>query len=567
MPSDNPLNQLLTRTGPEGQARHVALAAAAARLERAEPTALVGYASRGAVLIIGPEADALDAAGRLPGLPRRVVLATAPATEGSGAPEDVICLHGRLAGLAGHLGGFSATAETTAGVQDLTAVLDDGHNAFDLVLDLQPEPALADRVAPPGYYAPATGAITLEAALDELPGLVGEFEKPTYFHYDPDLCAHGRRGVTACTRCIDACPTRAITSLGDQVAVDPRLCQGFGTCASACPSGAIRYSQPSLQDSLEALRALLWAYRESGGATPRLLIHDRGEGLEWLIARAAELPESVVPFAVEEAGSLGLEAWLGALAYGAAEVMVLFTPATAPLVRAEMERQAGVAGALLEGMGHGAERVRTITAVTVEGLVAALGEEAAMAPVSAAAYRGTNSKREMAFWALDHLHKNAPEPRPLTSLPAGAPFGTAQVDAQSCTLCLSCVGVCPGRALQDGYDRPQLNFIEANCLQCGMCTRVCPEDAIWISPRLLFDPQARSRPRVLHEEEPFHCVSCGKPFATRKVVDRMTEKLRGHWMYQDGRAMARLQMCEDCRVRSLFDEQGGQFISPGRPSA
>ena len=38
---------------------------------------------------------------------------------------------------------------------------------------------------------------------------------------------------------MDACPTQAIVSAGDRIEVDPYLCQGGGSCASACPTGAI----------------------------------------------------------------------------------------------------------------------------------------------------------------------------------------------------------------------------------------------------------------------------------------------------------------------------------------
>jgi len=58
--------------------------------------------------------------------------------------------------------------------------------------------------------------------------------------------------------------------------------------------------------------------------------------------------------------------------------------------------------------------------------------------------------------------------------------------------------------------------------------------------------------RVLYEEEPFCCVACGKPFATRRMMDRMLAKLSGHWMFQTDENRRRLQMCEDCRVRDFY---------------
>ena len=106
-------------------------------------------------------------------------------------------------------------------------------------------------------------------------------------------------------------------------------------------------------------------------------------------------------------------------------------------------------------------------------------------------------------------------------------------------------------ALTDGVDLPQLNFLEWNCVQCGLCESACPEDAISLAARYLFDPAARRNSRVLYEEQPFCCIVCNKPFASRGVIDKMLEKLGDHHMFQ-GEALNRLKMCEDCRVKDMF---------------
>ena len=130
---------------------------------------------------------------------------------------------------------------------------------------------------------------------------------------------------------------------------------------------------------------------------------------------------------------------------------------------------------------------------------------------------------------------------------------------------MACVSQCPARALAAGDTAPQLIFIEANCVQCGLCCRTCPEDAIAAAPRYLYDSQQRNKRRVLHEEEPFLCVSCGKPFATRRMIDTITARMRGHAMFQ-GAALERLRMCEDCRVKAMFSDEGtghNKPVSPG----
>jgi len=147
----------------------------------------------------------------------------------------------------------------------------------------------------------------------------------------------------------------------------------------------------------------------------------------------------------------------------------------------------------------------------------------------------------------------------MISLPSGAMFGTVAID-DSCTLCQSCVSACPGKALHSGNGVPQVQFVESNCLQCGMCTRTCPENAITISPRLLFDREKRNNSRILYEEPAFECISCGKPFATASVIKSMLTKLQHHSMFQSERARNRLRMCEDCRVIDVIQDEEAMAI-------
>jgi len=116
-------------------------------------------------------------------------------------------------------------------------------------------------------------------------------------------------------------------------------------------------------------------------------------------------------------------------------------------------------------------------------------------------------------------------------------------------MCLSCVGACPEAALADNPERPQLRFIEKNCVQCGLCAVTCPERAITLQPRLwLADAgKARRQMRVLNEAEPYRCVRCQKPFGTLRAIEAMMGRLAGHAMFQ-GPAAERLKMCGDCRV-------------------
>lgn len=499
---------------------------------KSEPTDLIEFQSRGRVVVIGGH-EALEFAPRLQA-PLRVQVLLTEGEELPGVP--VISQAGRALRLSGHLGAFQLQLGEPGkpNAESLSA---------DLVLDLGAEPQLPMPMKPPGYLHSATDEPSLASAAEQLRELVGTFDKPRYFSYDPSICAHGRSGKIACTRCIDACPAEAISSLIEKVSVDAHRCLGGGACATVCPSGAIRYSYPRPQDTLQQLRLLLKTYRQAGGVNPLLVIVSDADGA------APPLEPNLIPLQVEELASVGLEVWLSALAYGAESVLLLDRGAMPARVAEAVKQQLVTAGEILSALGYPADAIRLVDEQDLPGESSA--GRLAINPANFSAHGG---KRQVAYLAIDHLFEQAAKARPMATLTVGAPFGNAQVEADACTLCLACVGACPGNALQAGQDEPQLRFIEANCVQCGICTRTCPEDAISITPRLLFNREARNQVRVLHREAPFCCTGCGKPFATRSVIENMLKKLEGHWMFKDARARHRLTLCEDCRVMDIVQD-------------
>jgi len=288
-----------------------------------------------------------------------------------------------------------------------------------------------------------------------------------------------------------------------------------------------------------------------------VLFHDVSSW-DALGAGAASMPERVLPVPVEEVASVGMDAWLCALAYGASAAVVATSDGTPAQSLEALQDQLVTAHALLAGMGFDEASVGLVNVDQAEAALAMLAALPAAPACTPAAFAAPGDKRGRLRMALQHLYGQAPAPRRLVSLHEGAPFGEVKVDAQACTLCMSCVSSCPTHALQDGRGLPQLNFREWSCVQCGLCERTCPEGAISLSPRFLYDVEAREQPRLLHEEQPLCCVSCGKPFATRSMLEVMERKLAGHWMFQDEASRRRLQMCEDCRVRDLFAAEARQ---------
>lgn len=451
---------------------------------------------------------------------------------------------------------------------------------FDLVLDLREQPAFTQHALPQGYvHLPqglqGSGAVQ---ALLQLRDRVGEFEKPKFFTYKQKLCAHGRNEKVGCNACVDICSASAVSSdlKRNQIVVNPNLCVGCGACTTACPTGALSYAYPRASEQGVKLRTVLSVFHKAGGRNAALLLHSQEAGTAMVddLGRAAALdrsvrgvPARVVPLPLSHAASTGIDLWLSAFAYGANQVWVLVTGDEAPQYVAALREQMAVAEAVVQGLGYGGEHFRVIEARDARDLMAldaALGAPAAQGVHQRASFAVQPEKRATLDLALEHLLQDSAKNGQRTAaeaiaLPAASPWGTLQVNRDACTLCLSCVSACPASALQDNAERPQLRFIEKNCVQCGLCAKTCPENAITLEPRLLLG-DARRQPRVLNEAKPFECVRCGKPFGTLKGVELMIAKLGGHAMFQ-GEAQERLKMCGDCRVLDIYSNPDEKKIT------
>ena len=432
----------------------------------------------------------------------------------------------------------------------------------------------ADKLAVLSAPAVSAGLATpgLLATVVKLQGMVGEFEKPKFFIYKQTICAHSRNQTVGCNACVEICSAEAISSdkKNQQIKVNPHLCIGCGACTTVCPTGALTFAYPRASEQGVRFKTILNTYAKAGGRHAALLFHSQGSGQQAVeaLGRAAQLgktvqgvPANVIAQPLWHTASVGLDLWLSAIAFGASQVAVLVTDEEAPAFLEGLAEQMAVAQALMNGMGyagvhfhlvhvHGGLGAQALAAL--DASLQKLARNQVVVPAVAARFAVAQEKRSTLDMALDHLMTQAPAPLPeAIELPAkGSPFGNLLINTDTCTLCLSCVSACPVSALQDNPERPQLKFIEKNCVQCGLCETTCPEDAITLQPRLLLSPQRREA-RVLNEAQPYQCIRCSKPFGTLKGIESMLGKLASHSMFQ-GAALDRLKMCGDCRVIDIY---------------
>ena len=541
------------------------------------PATAVTMESAGVLLVLGRDDGAIQAAKKLAGrLSPTVVLTGRIDDIPAPALMDVPVFRGGIKSARGRLGDFKIEVENFAPASpSARATLEfagpggTGVSECDLILDLRGEaPLFPGGEKRDGYFRPDPGnPVQVADALLRLADMVGTFEKPRYIAYDAAICAHARSQKIGCRRCLDVCPTGATAPEGDGIAYDPYACAGCGLCAAVCPTGAAAYQLPSGDGVFDRLRVLLGTYAKAGGEHPVLLVHALEKGGEIIdaLARLGDgLPARVLPFALNQPTQIGIDFMFAAFAYGAERIVVLLAPDrdknTEPFAR-----EAGLADTVMAGLGYGVGRIVIVETRDPEELARVLGGLVPTKDAEPTEAKIMGRKRQALASALAYLHAHAPKPVDVLPLPEGSPFGAIKVDVAGCTLCLSCVGACPANALKDNpTEKPQLSFLEANCVQCGLCRNTCPEKVITLEPRLSFLPAARTH-QVIKEEEPFQCIRCGKPFGARSSIERIAEKLKAHPMFAGEGALERLKMCDNCRVVAMAEEDTHPLAGAPRP--
>ncbi len=562
-----PLTDLRDRAGWSDDPRSklpkmAALLAEASLTVPAEKT--VDVVSEGVCLIIGASDVALDAASKLRAILGVTVLLTDDAEPVEDREFDVIrgalkSAKGALGGFELHIDGLQQVDPAGRGALRWMSPRDGARTDCDIILDLTggtplfPAPQKRE-----GYLRADPRSLTaVSDAVLEASQLVGTFEKPLYVALEPLICAHSRAEKIGCSNCLNVCPTGAITPDGDHVSIDPMICAGCGACAALCPSGAITYDAPNPSTIFRRMQTLASTYLKAGGKAPRLLVHDQDHGRQ-MIAMAARyakgLPADVIPLDVPALSGFGHAEILAALASGFAEVSILLSPTTE---RDALDREVPLARAIA-----GEDRLAVIDITDPDQFCELLYDFPPKPDPVTEPILPMGNRRQVARLAAKALHGD----QDILPLPEDAPYGAVLVDTDACTLCLSCVSLCPSGALVENPDKPELRFQEDACLQCGLCSNVCPETAITYEPRLNLTDEALTQV-VLNEEEPFECVECGVPFGVKSTIERITEKLAGkHSMFGSDSAARLIQMCDDCRVKAQFHSQNNPFAGGERPA-
>lgn len=428
---------------------------------------------------------------------------------------------------------------------------------------------LPPRYRRPGiHHVPTVRPEDIDRIAFDAMALIGDFMKPEFVKYNIGTCAGGYADFKGCGICIPSCPYDAIQrdpgASPSRVTVDPVSCEGCGACISACPTSALHFAEPSPRFIYTKMRALLAPVNGGEEERPVLAFHCSNTGRAALQnARAWEvkLPANLLPIEIPCLRYVSEANMLAAFRLGAAGVALLGCEQCPHGERQLLLEKLDFAKIVLESFGFGGERIRLFTTEeAAHEALSALGRFATQTSPFPIKWDGqfpdkVENREIIADAIATFLEGTGRDPgRVKENTPF--PFAWADVRAEGCTMCRSCVNICPVHAFKLDDEKHTLEFRYMSCVACGMCEKACPENVITLHRDLILEKAAFAY-QVMVQDEMVGCLQCGKEYINKRALAAIQVKVGMMEAFLEGRADL-LLMCPDCRaVKAMMEMEKG----------
>ena len=394
-----------------------------------------------------------------------------------------------------------------------------------------------------GIFDPNLSSI--DEVIQTLKNNINSYSYKKFTTYDSTICQYHERREEICSKCEEVCPTVAITKddKTKTLTFSQIDCHGCGGCISVCPSGAVDYA-PS---NKEALFEMSKFYKN----THPLVIPAKMnlENLE------VSLKENILPFAIEGEKFLHEASFLTLLQMSGSQVIFysdFLSKGSKDAIRIlnEIYQKRYQKDAILIAMNP-KELQKAVEEISfVEDSYFNFNQE-------------TLKKREIFSHRLEKIVGN--DDLGVISTGEHVHYGKVEVNQDTCTLCLACVGACNvGALIADAKDNT-LRLNPSICTACGYCEVSCPEkDCLTIKRDIIELKPSWFKENILAQDELFACVECGKEFATTKAVEKIA-KMMGPIFSSDPIKERSLYCCADCKpkimMQSYFDQKTQGYSS------
>lgn len=388
-----------------------------------------------------------------------------------------------------------------------------------------------------GIFDPCESSI--EEVVKILRENISSYNYRKMISYDSSICQYHERREEICSKCEEVCPSVAITKDDEwkHLSFSQVDCHGCGGCVSVCPSGAIDYT-PTDRESLYELSTY---YKN----THPLIIPAKMDIEDSIV----ELKMGVLPFTIEGEKFLH-ESSLLTLAQISGSQLIFYSDfiskgmgdAIKILNDIYMKKYGKACILLAKDESELKEALKEVS--YVEGSYYNFGQ-------------ADFNKREIFSVRLEHLVGE--DNLGVVQTGEHIHYGKVKVNAENCTLCLSCVGACNVGALVAEEKDLTLRLNPSICTSCGYCEVSCPEaDCITIERDIIELEPNWFNENILARDELFACVECGKEFATVKSVQKIAAQLAPIFASDPVKERS-LYCCADCKpkimMQNYFDQK------------
>ncbi|WP_144584889.1 4Fe-4S dicluster domain-containing protein [Campylobacter coli] len=371
-----------------------------------------------------------------------------------------------------------------------------------------------------------------ESLLEFLQDKSPKYTYKTYITYDSSVCQYHERRSEHCAKCVEICPTVAILKDDESKHLEFSQvdCLGCGGCISVCPSGSLDYAPMPRESFFE----LCEFYKEK-----KILIIPKKMSLENLNIK---LPKDVLPFMIEG------EKWLSSMHF-----LTLLQSSGANLVFYTDFISRGSAEAidlLNTFFERKFQKEAIFTAKDEKELQNALEKQEFIENLSFDFHNNTLTTRENFAKRMQNLIQN--DDFGLKESGEWLRYGKIKINANTCTLCLSCIGACNVGALIADTKENALKFNASLCTTCGYCEVSCAEkDTLKLTRSgMEFNPSYFEY-QTMAKDELFACIECGKEFATKKAVEKIANLMKPKFGNDESKIKT-LYCCADCKTKVMI---------------
>ena len=371
-----------------------------------------------------------------------------------------------------------------------------------------------------------------EELLQFLQSKIPNYRYKTYITYNASVCQYHERRSEHCAKCAEICPTVAILKDEEKKHLEFSQidCLGCGGCVSVCPSGSLDYAPMPRESFFE----LCEFYKDK-----KVLIIPKKMPLESL---NIDLPKDVLPLMIEG------EKWLSSMhfltllqnsganlifytdfiSYGSHEAIIL--------LNAFFERKF--------------KKKAIFIAKDEKELQNVLQEQEFITNLKFDFHNHTLTTRENFAKRMQYMIAD----EDFGSVESGKwlRYGKLEINPNTCTLCLSCVGSCNVGALIADSQENALKFNASLCTTCGYCEVSCAEkDTLKLVRSGMEFNKAYFEYRVMAKDELFACIECAKEFATKKAVEKIAYLMKPKFA-NDENKIKTLYCCADCKAKVMI---------------